>query len=79
MKNCYNCGTLLDDSASFCQHCGASFVQQPVQQNVQYQNYNQQPVQQETQYQGYNQQQVYQQGYAQQNYSVVQPEAAKPK
>ena len=79
MKNCYNCGTLLDDSASFCQNCGASFVQQPVQQNVQYQNYNQQPVQQETQYQGYNQQQVYQQGYSQQNYSVVQPEAAKPK
>lgn len=79
MKNCYNCGALLEDSASFCQYCGASFEQQPVQQNAQYQNYNQQQVPQNDQYQNYNQQQMYQQGYAQQNYSVVQQENAKPK
>lgn len=79
MKNCYNCGALLEDSASFCQYCGASFEQQPVQQDAQYQNYNQQQVPQNDQYQNYNQQQMYQQGYDQQNYSVVQPENAKPK
>lgn len=76
MKICSNCNNYVDDNAAFCNNCGAQFVAQQYQPQI---DYSQQYVENQQYSQGVYQQPAYQQETYQQQYQAPQQPVAKKK